>query len=203
MSTSRPATLAQGYLDDLRTVATERLGPLRADELVSDIREHIEEAVDADQPLEQVIHRLGSPREIVAAEAPAAAAPSAPTPHPSRLRAHEIWAVVLLLAGAAVLGVGWIAGVVLLWTSDRWSTRDKLLGTLLWPGGLAPLLFSLGFASSSSSTIEECVDGVCRTVGDTSTGPPAWVGIAILAVLLVVPIATAVHLLRAARVPRR
>jgi hypothetical protein len=36
--------------------------------------------------------------------------------------------------------VGWLVGVVLLWSSTVWTLRDKLIGTLVIPGGLATAL---------------------------------------------------------------
>ena len=44
--------------------------------------------------------------------------------------------ITLLLIGAFLAVVGWVVGVVLLWRSRVWTLRDKLIGTLLWPGGL-------------------------------------------------------------------
>ncbi|MDX6413628.1 MAG: hypothetical protein QOH23_1038 [Gaiellaceae bacterium] len=40
------------------------------------------------------------------------------------------------VGGVAVPVVGWLVGVVLLWQSDAWTRRDKLIGTLVVPGGL-------------------------------------------------------------------
>jgi hypothetical protein len=70
------------------------------------------------------------------------------------LGAQEISAVILLLIGGLLAGIGWIVGVILLWTSDRWRTSDKWLGTLVWPGGLAavgllPLLVGAGLFFTS------------------------------------------------------
>lgn len=48
-----------------------------------------------------------------------------------RRRGKNEWAAVVLLP------LIWVAGVVLLWRSRAWSTRDKLVGTLLVPGGVA------------------------------------------------------------------
>lgn len=50
----------------------------------------------------------------------------------------EVGALVLLTLGSLVSWVGWVGGVLLLWTSNRWTRRDKLLGTLVLPGGLLP-----------------------------------------------------------------
>jgi hypothetical protein len=43
-------------------------------------------------------------------------------------------------------------GVVLLWISSAWTARQKLLGTLVVPGGLALPAGLLLFATSSEST---------------------------------------------------
>jgi len=49
----------------------------------------------------------------------------------------ELLAIPLLLVGGVVIPVaGWVLGAVLLWLSRCWSVRDKLLATLLVPGGL-------------------------------------------------------------------
>jgi hypothetical protein len=45
-------------------------------------------------------------------------------------------AIVLLLLGLRIYGVGWLVGVGLLWSSPTWGLRDKLLGTFVIPGGL-------------------------------------------------------------------
>ena len=41
----------------------------------------------------------------------------------------------MLLLGGFVFLIGWLVGVVLLWTSKIWTLRDKLIGTLVVPGG--------------------------------------------------------------------
>jgi hypothetical protein len=48
----------------------------------------------------------------------------------------EVATIPLLLAGVLV-GFGWFVGVVLLWMSPFWRYSDKVIGTLLLPGGLA------------------------------------------------------------------
>jgi hypothetical protein len=45
-------------------------------------------------------------------------------------------AIILLLLRGFIVGLGWVAGLVLLWSSRAWSTRDKWVGTLVVPGGL-------------------------------------------------------------------
>jgi hypothetical protein len=66
---------------------------------------------------------------------------------------QEIIAVILLLIGGFLAGIGWVVGVVLLWSSPRWRTSDKVLGTLIWPGGLAlPALALVVFGAIGSHT---------------------------------------------------
>jgi hypothetical protein len=56
-------------------------------------------------------------------------------PDPASWR--EVATLFLLpIGGLVVPVVGWLVGVVLLWQSDAWTRRDKLIGTLVVPGGL-------------------------------------------------------------------
>ena len=96
----------------------------------------------------------------------------------------ETVAIVLLLVGGFVGGFGWLIGVVVFWLSEPWTTFDKLLGTLVVPGGLAlaPFVFAV-FAIDT-------------------TRPPLYEAVlfAVLVFLLVAaPIMTAVHLARTSR----
>jgi uncharacterized Tic20 family protein len=50
-------------------------------------------------------------------------------------RTRREWATVGLLP------LVWVLGVVLLWRSRAWTTRDKLIGTLVVPGGLAYIIY--------------------------------------------------------------
>lgn len=103
--------------------------------------------------------------------------PAAPgLPAPGR-RALDIGTVILLLIGGFLIGLGWIVGVVMLWASPRWRTSDKLLGTLVWPGGLAALL----------------------AVPRFGTGLPPLLVLSLLLIGLGGPILVAIRLLRQAR----
>ena len=189
--------LVHDYLDTLRSTAAGRLGQTRSDELVDEIREHIDAAIAAGQTPAEVLDRLGSPSEIIGAEAP----PVRPDPG-KRLRVQEVAAISLLLVGLPLLLIGWFVGVALLWTSDRWSGRDKLIGTLLWPGGLGLLLVVGGTVTTSGTSVQECSSsGGCNDVVVASSGPSPWVGILVALVLAAVPVWTAVHLARSAKVP--
>jgi uncharacterized membrane protein len=146
--------LVADYLGRLRAAAS-RLPEDRRDDLVGEIATHIAEARAAgpaeasEYPahVRNVLERLGDPEDIVrAADQPAgafdsyattdAAPPSGRAAQGAGLGALEISAIVLLLLGGFLAGIGWLAGVVLLWMSPRWRTGDKVLGTAVWPGGL-------------------------------------------------------------------
>ena len=69
----------------------------------------------------------------------------------------ELAAVLMLTAGSFIPVLGWLVGVLLLWTSTRWTWREKLLGTLvvpLGPGGVLVLggLLPLRMTCSSEAT---------------------------------------------------
>lgn len=104
---------------------------------------------------------------------------------PDRGLVLEAGALVLLTLGSLVSWVGWAGGVLLLWTSDRWSRRDKLLGTLVLPGGLIPaLLFARGPATTTCTgiTVGGTTGGL--DVSTLSCGPQAVPGILLLLLLV-------------------
>lgn len=140
-----------------------------------------------------LLERLGDPEEI-AAEAGARAMPVPP-------RGAEAWVPWLLLLGGFVLVLGWLVGVVLLLASASWRSRDKLLGTLVVPGGLALPLLLLGFPTGSGTCSGSGRPGAAIVTHCTTSGLvlPLWAGIAVLVVLLVAPVVVAVHLERARR----
>ena len=51
-------------------------------------------------------------------------------------RTREPIAIVLLLIGIMLFAVGGLVDVILLWSSPIWRVRDKLIATLVVPGGL-------------------------------------------------------------------
>ena len=193
MKTHHP--LVDDYLGRLDHAAA-RLAPARRAELTGDIEAHLEEALGpepTDAEVRTALDRLGDPEEIVAAEQPRALAPE-PT------RGTREWAAIILLAlGGFVAGIGWIVGLILLWSSRAWTTRDKLIGTLLWPGGLATgagVALILGAAN-----VETCTSGMTSEgpVETTCTGGmPAGLAIVLALVSLLVPVLTAIYLARRA-----
>ena len=112
----------------------------RRRELVEEITGHIAEAradleTENEASIRSLLDRLGDPADI-AAEARGRFGVER---HGSGL---DIVALILLLIGGIVLPVvGWVVGVVLLWISETWTTTEKVIGTLVVPGGLALPLF--------------------------------------------------------------
>lgn len=148
--------LISEYLGRLDAAAWP-LSPSRRTELVSEVREHIETALDDagsrdEATLRNVLDRLGRPEDIVAAEVQAGGGDretdwhAASQPQPGILaRAEaqgwgpiEIAAVLLLMAGTLLLWwAGPVAGAVTAWFSGRWTTREKQLTSFVVFGLLA------------------------------------------------------------------
>jgi hypothetical protein len=196
--------LVAAYLRRLRRAARV-LPRARRRELVDEIAEHIEQArasvtvsgEGGSEALRQELERLGEPRDIVAA-----AGGGVRAPRPAGL---EVAAVALLLTGGIaglIIGipgviVGWGAGVLLLWISPRWRWPDKLLGTLVWPGGFAVVLL-LGSLASSAQVCSGGSGTATRCSG--SSGWPPWLAIPVTVVAVAGPILVAIRLLLQARV---
>ena len=204
MSTSTLHPVATAYLQQVRREGRDLPGD-RLAELLVDLEEHLSAAIPADasdQDAREVLDRLGDPREIVAAERPESIGPA------ERRGTREWAAIFLLLFGFVAAGVGWVVGVVLLWSSRAWTTRDKLIGTLVLPGGLLAtallLLLALGrphkeictHRATSATHYVTSVVAHCTPV--PSSGPSTLASIALI-LLALTPIATAVYLARRAR----
>src|SRR5581483_2173090 len=135
--------IVAGYLAQLEL----ELGGLpgaRRQEILDEIREHIEEARgripnESDSDVLNVLDRLGEPAEVASAARPDSAASL-----PMSVAHGSIWTSGWLDIAAAVLTpVVWPVGVILLWMSSAWSVRDKLIGTLVPPGGYIGVFFGL------------------------------------------------------------
>jgi hypothetical protein len=189
--------LAAQYLERLQR-AGRGLPRGRLQELLTEIEGHLSEAIDpeaSDAQALTVLDKLGEPEAIIAAE----------TPHgdelPERRGTKEWAAIVLLLFGGFIFVFGWFAGLFLLWSSRAWTRRDKWIGTLVIPGGLATSVI-IGLIATGEPTKKLCrvaVDGVvrCTNAGGASTGAGA-LGVVVFALLVLAPIATAFYLARRA-----
>src|SRR5208283_1241521 len=129
--------------------------------------EHLSDAIPADASEEDardVLRRLGDPGEIIDAERPELIVSA------GRRGTQEWPAVFLLLFGFIAAGVGWVVGVILLWRSRAWTMRDKLIGTIVLPGGLLAtvllLLLALGrphkvICINYATGVAHCTPGPC------------------------------------------
>lgn len=124
----------------------------QSEEIMFGVREHIAEATErGGQSTSEILAGLGSPDDIAAGvAAPDVQAPghsqapvpgqqipqSAPAP---RHQASTLWVVattILLPFGILLAGVGWLFGVAGLWMGTRWKVWEKVMGTVLLPGGI-------------------------------------------------------------------
>ena len=201
MSTSADK-LVEEYLDRLERELVD-FPSARRRELVQEISDHIAEAraaleSESEADVRNLLDRMGDPADI-AAEARGPVAETAPGGAPiveRRSRALDVAALILLLIGGVVIPViGWLVGVVLLWISSAWTARQKLLGTLVVPGGLALPVGILVVATSGSTCIQEPIPGagvqpICSSGGNSGQ----IVGSIVVALLAAASIATIVYL---------
>jgi len=140
--TSRQTTgeadkLVQRYMAQL-DAALQGVDASRREEILAELHEHIEQGrdrleTDDAADVRTLLARVGDPAAI-AAEA------GAPSPDSRR---WDAWAPWLIIFGPVAGGLGWIAGIAILWTSPTWSKRDKLVATFVSPAGLVALFIGL------------------------------------------------------------
>lgn len=152
-------------------------------EILDEIRGHIAEerrvmVNESDADLMNLLDRIGNPADI-AAEARGGEYGRRSATAPRRSGTLEVLALALTI-------LAWPAGVVLLWTSRAWTTREKVLGTLIPPGGYPGVLLVM-------STFHWFVA--------MSHAGPRWVQVTVGAVLftislllLVAPLGTCIYL---------
>ena len=74
-----------------------------------------------------------------------------PQGRPPQDDAYDVATVlVLMLGGFVVPVVGWLAGVVMLWASPRWTVADKWLGTAVWPAVVVVPAVTFGAVAAAS-----------------------------------------------------
>jgi uncharacterized membrane protein len=183
--------------------ALRDLPAARREELVEQVSEHSataraelgDQAGEAE--IRTLLDRLGDPAAI-AAEASQRPTDSIELSQP-RPGWREIAALVLLPVGGIVIPViGWFVGVALLWSSDHWSVRSKVLGTLVVPGGLAlPLSLAMSTGFTEYCSTPPAPVGGASPASVCTGGPPGWLevlGPVALVLLLVAPLATVIYL---------
>jgi uncharacterized membrane protein len=195
MTTTTTDSLVADYLRQLEREARALPRPER-DGLIAEIREHLAcglapDASEAD--VRNLLDDLGAPADIVAA---------ARGDHPpTRRGAREVFGVVLMASGFPPL-LGWLVGVGLVLWSPLWTARQKLLGILVWPGGLTVAIgacLMLGVSSGGRSCdltpAGRRIEGSCVTV---DSGMHPAVTAILIAVVLTAPLVVGVYLYRAA-----
>ncbi len=191
MTTAASDPLIDAYLKRLRATA-RALPRARRDELVEQIREHLDEAIapGADElEVRNALERLGEPDGIVGEEIERLGI------RPTRAGRLEWITVVLLPIGFVIIPFfGWILAIVLLWSSPVWSVRQKLMGTFLPPGGLSAILIAAVTGAQDCSNSESSSGGVQRTVEHCTGGVSTPVIAAILVAWLVAGIGTPILL---------
>jgi hypothetical protein len=210
MTTGAVDPLVTEYLDRLAAAAAQLPADRRA-ELLAEIGEHIEAAravgaASDEAALRTLLDRLGDPAEIVAAaatEPPAAAEPpgvAGTAAAPARVGVGlETAAVLMLTLGSLIPVLGWLAGAALLWASSRWTRREKLLGTLVVPGGPGLLVVAAVTLPTQTCVGSTSPDGssVVETCSGFAFSP--LIGIPLTLIVLVAPFVVAAVLLRRAR----
>jgi hypothetical protein len=218
MTQTRYDELVTSYLDEL-TEALAGLPRARRSELLDDIADHIEallaEAAERGpltrEAVEAVLAEVGEPAAI----ARAAGAETLPVPGAT---GWDKAIIALLLVGGFVLGIGWLIGVMMLWISSAWRVKDKIIGTLLVPGGLALPLVLLVVGSVTPISTTSCsqdptttaispVDGTVTSLRSGGAlhctgGTSIWVTVVfvvVLALSVIGPFVGATWLIRHAR----
>jgi hypothetical protein len=116
------------------------------------------------------------------------------------MRRYDAITVFLLLVGGVILPVvGWVAGAVMLLVSRRWTFRDKLVGLLVWPGGLALAAGLIVLAPTRQCVYVDDSAGHRHGGECTGTTIPGWLGIPLLVLAIIGPLLTAIYLARRAR----
>jgi hypothetical protein len=176
--------LVRRYLAQL-DAALEGVDASRRAEILTDVRGHIEEARtglehDDAASVQALLDRVGDPAAI-AAEA------GAPPPASGR---WDAWAPWLIIFGFIASGLGWIAGVLILWASPTWSQRDKLIATIVPLAGLVALFF--GVVAALHTAAASC-PGATTLAGTACTTKGVSLPLGVAIVLIVAGLAA--HLL--------
>ena len=185
--------LVRRYLAQL-DAAMRDVDASRRQEILAAMHRHIEQGragLDRDDAagVRTLLSRVGDPAAIAA---------SAGAPPPGSRR-WDAWAPWLIIFGPIASGLGWIAGVLILWTSPTWSRRDQLIATFVPLAGLVALFFGLVAALSAATGCPRHASAGCASRGVTlPLGVAVLLSVAGLAAHLLPPI----HLMRTRRQQR-
>ena len=94
--------------------------------------------------------------------------------------------MLLPIGGVVIPVLGWVVGAILLIASGVWTSREKAIGMLLFPGGLLPAVLLALLPGRVCSAVE--TGGVVTETCEGGMSPVlAW---GLLVVLVAVPIWT-------------
>ena len=92
--------------------------------------------------------------------------------------------ILVLTFGGVILPIlGWIVGLIMLWSSPGWRRRDKLIGTIVSPSvWIVTIIFGFMLWSSPSDITTVCLVGASCSPGveATSFGFGQLVSVALL-----------------------
>jgi hypothetical protein len=173
--TATADTLVDNYLRDLEAELRDLPAP-RQREILAEVGEHITAAraaqdTQSEAAIRTVLERLGDPADIAAEARERFGIQAEPT------KPATPWLEVITLVALVVPFLGWLVGAVLVWLSRRWTTRDKLIGTI---GGLSWVVAGLGT--------------VMEPAGSGGPSPGSIVVIVVIIAAFVLPYATAIYL---------
>ena len=188
--------LVRRYLAQL-DAALRDVDASRREEILAEVHGHIEEGRTGLDPgdaasVRTLLYKVGDPAAI-AAEA------GAPPPGSRR---WDAWAPWLIIFGPVASGLGWIAGMLILWTSPTWSRRDQLIATIVPLAGLVALFFGLLTtfrAQAACPGPTTLASTTCTTKGFTL---PLGVAILLVVVGLAAHLLPPIHLMRTRRQQR-
>lgn len=163
-------------------------------ELLDEVRSHIAEARTAlpeetDAEIFNLLDRIGDPAELAAeARERLGIRPAAP------VRAGLLEVAALILTPFL-----WPVGVILLWYSPAWNWRDKVIGTLVPPGGYGGVFIAMLY-SVGTSRPHSCLttyDTAGHIAASNCPSSPAWLQVLVVSIFVVLflsPILSAVYL---------
>ncbi|MCM8747815.1 hypothetical protein NET02_01490 [Thermomicrobiaceae bacterium CFH 74404] len=128
--------LVERYLREVADALSDLL-PAQRREILDDLRTHIHDALAAvpdpdEATVRSILDRLGTPDEL-AREARERLGIVGSAPEPETARRPGLFETIAVVATAIV----WPIGLVLVWLSESWQTRDKLVASALPLLGLA------------------------------------------------------------------
>ncbi len=190
MTATHANQIIDGYLARLEAELAGVPAPRRR-ELLDDVRAHLSEAraalpEETDADLLNILDRLGDAADLAAEHRQRLGLPA---PAPFRPGLMEIGALVLT-------PLLWPVGVVLLWASAAWNWRDKLIGTLIPPGGYFGVSMLLVASLGLAKVCPVARDSVGRVVSDCPHPAPILqaVGAVILVLVVASPLLSALYL---------